>query len=67
MSFPGTPAPDFSDFIYYAFVVGMTAQVSDVQVTSRRMRRLTLGHGVLSFLFNTVLLALAVNIAASQA
>lgn len=67
LSFPGTPAPDFSDFIYYAFVVGMTAQVSDVQVTSRRMRRLTLGHGVLSFLFNTVLLALAVNIAASQA
>lgn len=67
LAFPGTPVPDFSDFLYYAFVVGMTAQVSDVQVTSRRMRRLTLGHGVLSFLFNTVLLALAVNVAASQA
>lgn len=65
--FPGTPVPDFSDFLYYAFVVGMTAQVSDVQVNSRRMRRVTLGHSVLSFLFNTVLLALAVNVAASQA
>jgi uncharacterized membrane protein len=65
--FPGTPVPDFSDFLYYAFVIGMTAQVSDVQVSNRRMRRITLGHGVLSFLFNTVLLALAVNVAASQA
>ncbi len=65
--FPGTPVPDFSDFLYYAFVVGMTAQVSDVQVNARRMRRATLGHSVLSFLFNTVLLALAVNVAASQA
>lgn len=67
LMFPGTPVPDFSDFLYYAFVVGMTAQVSDVQVNSRRMRRITLCHGVLSFLFNTVLLALAVNVAASQA
>ncbi len=67
LMFPGTPVPDFSDFLYYAFVVGMTAQVSDVQVSNRRMRRITLAHGVLSFLFNTVLLALAVNVAASQA
>lgn len=67
LQFPGTPVPDFSDFLYFSFVIGMTAQVSDVQVTNRRMRRVTLGHGILSFLFNTVLLALAVNVAASQA
>ncbi|HEV2161983.1 MAG TPA: DUF1345 domain-containing protein [Stellaceae bacterium] len=61
LKFPEERVPDFWDFLYYAFVVGMTCQVSDVQVTSRHMRRLTLGHGVLSFLFNAVILALAVN------
>jgi uncharacterized membrane protein len=66
LQFPGTAAPGFGDFLYFAVVIGMTAQVSDVQVTSSTMRRLVLIHGVLSFLFNTVLLALAVNVAASQ-
>ncbi len=65
LQFPGTEPPDYWDFIYYAFVVGMTCQVSDVQVTSRAMRRLTLVHGVLAFFFNTGVLALAVNILAS--
>jgi uncharacterized membrane protein len=60
--FPGTERPDFWDFTYYAFVVGMTCQVSDVQVTSSPMRRLTLFHGVLAFFFNACVLALAVNI-----
>jgi len=62
--FPGTATPDFVDFLYYAFVVGMTCQVSDVQVDGRALRRLTLMHGVLSFFFNTVILALAINLAA---
>ncbi len=62
--FPGDAPPDYWDFLYYSFVVGMTCQVSDVQVTSRQMRRLTLAHGVLSFFFNTGVLALAVNILA---
>jgi len=53
--------PGVGDFLYYSFVVGMTAQVSDVQVTSRRIRRATLGHGIVSFFFNTVLIAMAVN------
>ncbi len=61
LAFPTEGTPDFWDFLYFSFVVGMTCQVSDVQVTSRHMRRLTLGHGVLSFLFNAVILALAVN------
>ena len=62
--FPGDQAPTYPDFLYYAFVVGMTCQVSDVQVTGRALRRLTLVHGVLSFFFNTGILALAINLAA---
>lgn len=62
LAFPGTKEPTAWDFFYYSFVVGMTAQVSDVQVCATHMRRLTLGHGVVSFFYNTVLVALAVNI-----
>lgn len=65
LTFPGTQRPDFWDFLYYAFVVGMTCQVSDVQVTSRPIRRLTLAHGLLSFFFNAGVLAVAVNILAT--
>lgn len=61
LAFPGTDEPGPWDFIYYSFVVGMTAQVSDVQVLSTRMRRLTILHGLVSFMFNTVLIAIAVN------
>ncbi len=63
--FPGGRTPDYFDFAYFSFVVGMTCQVSDVQVASRRMRRLTLLHGVLSFGFNTVILALLINTVSS--
>jgi len=65
LSFPGKGHPDFWDFVYYAFVVGMTCQVSDVQVLTKPMRRLTLAHGVLAFFFNAGVLALAVNILAT--
>jgi uncharacterized membrane protein len=65
LQFPGKGHPDFWDFMYYAFVVGMTCQVSDVQVLTKPMRRLTLAHGVLSFFFNAGVLALAVNILAT--
>jgi uncharacterized membrane protein len=64
LAFPGDQPPDYLDFMYYAFVVGMTCQVSDVQVTGPALRRLTLVHGVLAFFFNTVILALAINLAA---
>ncbi len=56
---------NYWDFLYFAFVVGMTFQVSDVQVTERHMRLLTLSHSVVAFFFNTFILALAVNIAGS--
>ena len=59
--FPGNRPPDYFDFAYFSFVVGMTSQVSDVQITSRRMRRITLLHSVLSFGFNTMILALLIN------
>ena len=60
--FPGGREPDYLDFAYYSFVVGMTSQVSDVAVSSRQMRRLTLIHGVLAFVFNIAVLALSINI-----
>ena len=63
--FPGDRPPDYFDFAYFSFVVGMTCQVSDVQITSRRMRRLALAQGILSFGFNTIVLALVINIAVS--
>jgi uncharacterized membrane protein len=63
--FPGTREPDYMDFAYYSFVIGMTSQVSDVAVTTRRMRRLTLSHAFLAFVFNIAVLALSINIIAS--
>ena len=65
--FPGNRDPGPWDFLYYAFVIGMTAQVSDVQVTTTVMRRATLLHGVVSFFFNTVFIAIAVNAAVALA
>jgi uncharacterized membrane protein len=59
--FPGNRPPNYFDFAYFSFVVGMTCQVSDVQITSRSMRRLTLVHSLLSFGFNTIILALLIN------
>jgi uncharacterized membrane protein len=64
MQFPGEANPDYLDFAYFSFVIGMTAQVSDVQITSRRVRRVALVHGLISFLFNTAILAVFVNIVA---
>jgi|HubBroStandDraft_5_1064220.scaffolds.fasta_scaffold26087_2 uncharacterized membrane protein len=61
LDFPDTPQPGAADFLYYSFVLGMTAQVSDVQVTSTRIRNTTLGHSIVAFFFNTVLIAMAVN------
>jgi uncharacterized membrane protein len=57
--------PDYWDFLYFSFVVGMTAQVSDVQVLTQPWRRLVLAHGILAFLFNTVVLALSINLFAA--
>jgi uncharacterized membrane protein len=65
LDFPGDQEPDYWDFLYYSLVVAMTAQVSDVQVTSKTIRRLTTVHGVIAFFFNVTVLALTVNIVSS--
>ncbi len=63
LEFPSTPKPGISDFLYFSFVIGMTAQVSDVVVTSAALRKVVLIHSIGAFFFNTVILALAVNAA----
>jgi uncharacterized membrane protein len=65
MIFPKDGEPDYWDFLYFSFVIGMTSQVSDVAVSAKLVRRTVLAHGIVSFLFNVTLLALVVNIAAS--
>ena len=57
--------PDYWDFVYFSFVIGMTAQVSDVGITNKTIRRTATAHGIVSFVYNTALVALMVNIAAS--
>jgi len=62
LDFPGrTPEPDYLDIAYFAFVVGMTAQTADVSISGRHLRRLALLHGLISFVFNTTLVALVIS------
>ncbi len=61
LEFPKEDSPDYLDFAYFSFVVGMTFQVSDVQVTDKKMRRLVLLHGLLAFVLNTFVVALTIN------
>jgi uncharacterized membrane protein len=63
LDFPGDDDPGSWDFLYFSFVIGMTAQTADVAITGPRLRRVVLAHAVASFFFNTVLVALAVNVA----
>lgn len=65
LKFPGDDKPDYWDFVYFAFVIGMTFQVSDVAITNRWIRRSVVSHGVLSFFFTTTVVALTVNMAAN--
>ncbi len=65
LAFPQEKQPNYWDFIYFSFVIGMTFQVSDVQVTSTPLRRLVAAHGIISFFFSVAVLALAVNLGAS--
>ena len=67
LQFPDDAEPDGATFLYFAYVVAMTAQVSDIEVTSNHMRKLVTIHGVFSFFFNTVILAATVNVAVTLA
>jgi uncharacterized membrane protein len=65
LTFPGTAEPDDYDFAYFSFVIGMTFQVSDVQITDPGVRTIALMHAVMSFAYNTAILALVVNLASN--
>ena len=65
LAFPGEGSPAYVDFLYFSMVIGMTSQTADVAVASSPMRRLVMIHGAVAFVFNTTLLALTINIAAS--
>lgn len=62
LQIPNELWPDYLDFAYFAYVIGMTFQVSDIEISSRVIRRTALVHGILSFLFNTVIVALTINV-----
>lgn len=64
IDFPNNEIPDYIDFAYFSFVIGMTFQVSDVTISSKTVRRYALLHSLISFVFNTVIVALTVNIIA---
>jgi uncharacterized membrane protein len=62
--FPDTKTPDYSDFLYFAFVIGVACQTADVEISSPIMRRIALAQGVMAFVYNTTIVALMINIAA---
>jgi uncharacterized membrane protein len=67
LDFPGDEDPDYWDFAYFSFTIGMTFQVSDVQITTRYLRRIGLMHSAIAFFFNVFIIAISVNIAAGKA
>ena len=67
LDFPGDEAPDYWDFAYFSFTIGMTFQVSDVQISTRYLRRIALMHSAIAFFFNVFIIAISVNIAAGKA
>ena len=66
LRFPGQPRPDYLDFLYFSFTIGVANQTADTAVVSRTMRVLVLIHSVISYFFNTIILALTINIAAGM-
>lgn len=67
LTFPGDPTPDYWDFFYFATSFGAASQTSDIIINSKSMRRMTTLHAIVSFFFNTMVLALTINLAASLA
>ena len=62
LDFPECKEPDYWDFVYFSFTLGMTFQTSDVDMTSRKMRRVTIGHCLAAFVFNIGVLAFTINV-----
>jgi uncharacterized membrane protein len=65
LDFPHCDQPDYWDFLYFSFTLGMTFQTSDVEITSRRVRRIVLGHTMAAFIFNLGVLAFTINVLGS--
>lgn len=65
LDFPKTPIPLYLDFIYFSYVIGTASQTADISITSQKMRMLNTFHLMLAFAFNTIILAISINIAAS--
>jgi len=65
LEFPNEKEPDYLDFVYFSFVIGMTFQVSDVEISDKHIRRLAWMHGLIAFAFNTAIVALSINIISS--
>lgn len=63
--FQKTDQPDYLDFVYFSYIIGTSAQTADVSITNSQLRHLNIFHCVLAFIFNTVILAVAINVAAS--
>lgn len=61
--FPGETEPDYWDFLHFAIIIGVASQTADIQIADRRLRRISTAHSLISFVFNTVVVALAVNLA----
>jgi uncharacterized membrane protein len=61
IDFPNETNPDYIDFAYFSFTIGMTFQVSDVTTSSKRIRQFVLVHGLIAFIFNTLIVALTIN------
>ena len=66
LRFPTEEQPNYWDFMYFSFVIGMTSQVADVEINSRKFRQLCLTHGILSFFFNTAIVAMSINLLESS-
>ncbi len=64
LDFPDTLSPDYSDFLYFSFIIGVASQTPDVAICSPMMRRIALAHGIVAFVYNTIIVALTINIAA---
>jgi len=63
LNFPETERPTYPDFIHFSYIMGTAAQTADIEITNRRMRMLNTLHALLSFGFNTVILAICINVA----
>ena len=64
LDFPGGHPPEYTDFLYFSFIIGVANQTADVDISGRKIRRIALLHGLIAFLFNTVILAATINVAA---